>query len=652
MIIEVKKTYNILIIEDNVDDYELFQRLLSRAPVELGREYLLTHAESGDQGIASIAFNLPDCVLLDFSLPGRDGLNILQEIRQQYPNLPVVVLTGQGDENLAVKLLKAGAQDYLVKSKARFENLDRTIEQAITRSQALQQAQEQPDGSHLLIIDDNPDDREFIVRSLKRAKTVDYSFTEVESGEKAFAYLSDQSPNFDCVLLDYSMPGFDGIQVLQQIVLDHPFLPVIILTGQGNETIATEAIKSGAFHYLVKSSMSADAVDNAVRSAIEQKKLEYRIAEKDLYIQKHEQEVTEYRELLELVVNSAKVVIWDYDCQLKEIKFNRQLEELLGWHSTEPVKLAVFINRFLRAEEMLRFDEHFNACLQGVQTSFEYTCKMYSDPKNWKWVRCTGNVVSTSQEGAPLRIAGTLNDVTEEKKAVEHIIAANEELERFAYMSSHDLQEPLRMVASFTEILQKEYAENLDTRGKQFIQFAYDASLQMQRMIKSLLEYAKTQQDNIQHEMVDMNQVIDVAKQALSASFEESRATLICAPLPSIKSNHLQMSSMLQNLLGNALKYRKPNLVPTIKVDVSKQGDFWVFSVADNGIGFKPEYGEKIFEPFKRLHRRDEYAGTGMGLAICRKVVQELGGSIWAKSALGEGTTIFFSIPAQIVFEK
>jgi PAS domain S-box-containing protein len=231
------------------------------------------------------------------------------------------------------------------------------------------------------------------------------------------------------------------------------------------------------------------------------------------------------------------------------------------------------------------------------------------------------------------------------KNAAE-MAASNSELERFAYVASHDLQEPLRMVSGFMQLLLKKYEPVLDENGKKYINFAIDGAARMKTLIHDLLHYSRAGAGALVLEPVDMNEVMADVKMILKASMGAADATLIIEDLPIITANILMVTQLMQNLIGNAIKYREANTKPVINIACSLQDNEWIFAIKDNGIGIPEGYEEKIFEVFHRLHTKQEYTGTGIGLSICKKIVEKLDGKIWVEPNIGGGSIFKFTIPA------
>lgn len=240
-------------------------------------------------------------------------------------------------------------------------------------------------------------------------------------------------------------------------------------------------------------------------------------------------------------------------------------------------------------------------------------------------------------------------DLLEARQALEQSVIelgrSNSDLQQFAYVASHDLQEPLRMVASYTQLLAKRYKGKLDTDADEFIAYAVDGANRMQRLIQDLLAYSRVNTQGQVFEPTPVEALVGYALDNLRSAVEESRAVVTHDPLPTVMADERQLLQLFQNLLSNALKFHGDQ-PPRVHVSAERRGSEWLFSVRDNGIGIDPQYAERIFVVFQRLHNIAEYPGTGIGLAICKKIVERHGGRIWMESQLGQGATFYFTLPA------
>jgi PAS domain S-box-containing protein len=344
---------------------------------------------------------------------------------------------------------------------------------------------------------------------------------------------------------------------------------------------------------------------------------------------------------------------WIYDEEsLRFLEVNDVAIRIYGYERDE------FLNMTIAA---IRPPEDLQRLLQDVQD-------VRSKPgayrnSQWRHIKKTGEVVDVEITAHPIEYEGRharmviVNDVTDRKRyemqlerlnldlarRAGELSASNAELERFAYIASHDLQEPLRMVSSFLQLLQKKYGGQLDSKADQYIHYAVDGAERMKALIMDLLEYSRVGTGKESFGWVDtagvMEQVGDIFREKIIAV----RARINIDPLPQVWGDKVQLTQLFQNLVGNALKYHSEAQL-VIDIRAIEQPDSWRFSVADNGIGIDPLFFEKIFIIFQRLHNKSDYSGTGIGLAICKKIVERHGGRIWVESGHQKGSTFFFTI--------
>jgi PAS domain S-box-containing protein len=260
--------------------------------------------------------------------------------------------------------------------------------------------------------------------------------------------------------------------------------------------------------------------------------------------------------------------------------------------------------------------------------------------------------VSAFEVGGKPHYTGIIRDITKAKQAeasrqklLERLTDSNTELERFAYVASHDMQEPLRMVLNFSQIVAKDYADKLDDDGREYLKIIADSAGRMRDMVQDLLEYARLDKEGARFGEVDLRAELVHVQENLRSLTRESQAVITCDALPVICGNGVQLMRLLQNLIANAIKYQKPRRLPVIHVGCTDEGDHWQIYVRDNGMGIDEAFIGQIFEPFRRLHSWDGIQGTGLGLSICQKIVENHGGRIWAVSEPEVGSTFFFTIP-------
>lgn len=289
--------------------------------------------------------------------------------------------------------------------------------------------------------------------------------------------------------------------------------------------------------------------------------------------------------------------------------------------------------------------------IRGESGQIEGVVEIYDDLSPIFYnIRQTQNVVMISifliflsLYGILLLIARRAAHIIDDQN--KEILSANRELESFAYVASHDLQEPLRMVASYCDLLKRRYGDKLDSEAGEFIDFAVDGAKRMQALIEDLLTYSRLGKKDKAFKPTDCQQALDLALANLRAAIAESGAIVTHDPMPTVKGDGDQMAQVFQNLISNAIKFRNHE-VPRIHISAQKDGRNWVISVSDNGCGIESRYADRIFVIFQRLHNRREYPGTGIGLAICKKVIERHGGNIWMESEPGEGSTFHFTLPS------
>ncbi len=260
--------------------------------------------------------------------------------------------------------------------------------------------------------------------------------------------------------------------------------------------------------------------------------------------------------------------------------------------------------------------------------------------------------IAPGYENTWSKVFVSLTDITRRRLAEEalefqkqELARSNADLEQFANVASHDLQEPLRMVSSYVRLLERKYAGKLDSDADEFIRFAVEGVTRMQRLISDLLMYSQVGSKGMDIRAVSCEDVLEQTLASMFLAIEENQALVTHDPLPTVKADDMQLSRLFQNLIGNAIKFRREQ-PPVIHVSAERQDGEWIFAVRDNGLGIESQYFERVFAIFQRLHGRQHYPGTGIGLAICKRIVERHQGNIWVESEPGKGSTFYFSLPS------
>ena len=356
---------------------------------------------------------------------------------------------------------------------------------------------------------------------------------------------------------------------------------------------------------------------------------------------KSEIELSESKNFLELMTKNNPDLIFVKDEEFKIIQANQQFLNVYPKEKRNKVIGYTTLEQYDEDErnQFLEMDK------KAFEEGYSDTIEKVNFPDGNERTLYTQKIRFYNSEGKKF-ILGIGRDVTEREKLINRLTDSNEELERFAFICSHDLQEPLRMIRSFSEKLQEHMGENFekDEKGKKYFRFITDGAARAQNLIQDILAYSSVDSDTQKLEKVNPEELINVIEDSMSINLEKTGGKITFDKLPEISGNKTQLFQLFQNLINNGLKYQKPKNSPHVHISAIEKEKHWQFSIKDNGIGIEERHLNKIFEIFHRLHSKNQYAGTGIGLSICKKIVERYGGKIWVESTPEEGSTFHFTI--------
>ncbi len=365
----------------------------------------------------------------------------------------------------------------------------------------------------------------------------------------------------------------------------------------------------------------------------------------------------------ELVAKATNDAIWDYDIQTDTLtQISDGFAKLFDYTFEKVSKGSRFFTSIVHPDDLQSLINSRKRAIKDVSQIYwkgEYRFLKRDDEYGYVQERI---YIMRDQSGKALRLIGATQDITQQKRNerslerlnaelaryARNLAASNTELEQFAYVASHDLQEPLRMVSSFMTLLEKNYSNNLDDRAKQYIHFAVDGAKRMRKIILDLLEYSRIGRFEKGIEEVNLNELMDEILLLFRNLINDKHAIVIVDQLPVIDAHRAPIRQVFHNLIGNALKFTRTGIAPQVKVAYTEIESEYQFEVADNGVGIAPAHFDRIFLIFQRLYDKSEYEGTGMGLSVCKRIVETLGGRIWVDSAEGKGSSFFFTLPKRI----
>lgn len=489
----------------------------------------------------------------------------------------------------------------------------------------------------VLLVEDSPTQAEIAKGRLEaRGAQVECAPTLAEALQRL------RQPGVDVILLDLTLPDSTGVETFYRVRAACD-VPVVIWTGDDNAEMALRTMKKGAQDYLIKGKTSDDSVIRVLNYAIERSNVEKAL-------------VISEKRLRVLLENTYDAFI-SMDSHWHITDWNAQAERTFGWSRAEALgrPLALIVPAHLRRKYTRELTSFFQnekdvqakltnelICVHRDGHEFPIEMGIFRVKGDDDFVYCAfGRDISERR-----RLAEELEQRVQERTA--ELQRSNEELNQFAKIASHDLQEPLRAVQGFVNLLMESTKGQLSKDCEEYMDYILDGTQRMQQLIQDVLLHSSISAENLREKEVpltDCGAALEEVLANLDASIKEAGACLEVDYLPEVAVDRSQLIQLFQNLISNAIKYRGEE-VPQIYISAERTVDEWLFSVRDNGIGIESKYADKIFDMFARLHGKTKYKGTGMGLAICKKIVNLHGGRIWVESELGQGCIFLFTLPA------
>jgi PAS domain S-box-containing protein len=494
------------------------------------------------------------------------------------------------------------------------------------------------DPVNILIVDDHPENLVALEALLAEPG---YHLIKAGSGREALGHLLQHE--FAVILLDAQMPVMDGFELASLIRSRESSrkVPIIFVTAFDTEQrYIYQGYDAGAVDYLTKP-IDTHILRSKVAVFVElfrNERKEQRARMERLELES----LRRYRNLADAIPH----MVWKSHpdgtlnyCNQVWMDYTRLRPGSSAW------------GELVHPEDLKGFLDAWSSARGPEPREFEHVARLRKSGDGfYRWHLL--KVVPELEDDRLTAWLGTNTDIHDRKQAEEalnqkanELARSNEELEQFAYVASHDLQEPLRMMASYAQLLERRYKGRLDESGDKFIGYVVDGATRMQALINDLLTYSRAGKGKLELDRCEIEQVLaKVLETDLKDSISQSGARITHDPLPVLRANSVKIGQLLQNLIANAIKFARDE-PPRIHVSARLEGREWVFSVSDNGIGIDPQYYRRIFVIFQRLHTRQQYPGTGMGLAICKKIVERHQGRIWVESKPGKGSTFHFTIP-------
>jgi len=622
----------VLILEDSPRDAKLTASVLEGGGVRVQFEV----TDSGEFFRKSLEKAEYDVVLADFNLRNWTAFDALDILKRSGKDIPLLVVTGSLGDEAAVECIKQGAADFVLKDRP--ARLPTAVQRALEEKRLRTENQRAFESiSRLATIVESSDDA--IIGTTLEGVTTSWNI----GAEKLYGYSATEVLG-------------QPISVLVPPGRSEEVAKILAGLGNGARIEQFETVRVRRDGSLVNVSLSMFPLTDSRGEVTGAASIARDITERQRMEEALRASEIQFRRLFE----TAKDGILILDADTGEIKdVNPFLSDLLDFPRADllgkklweigPLQDALLSKTSfedLQSKGYVRYEHLPLETRNGKRIEVEFVSNVYN-VNQLKVIQCNIRDI-TERKRAQEALEKRTRELAHSREALERkaqeLTRSNAELQQFAYVASHDLQEPLRTMASFAQLLQKRYQGKLDASADDFIHFIVDGAARMQGLISDLLAYSRVGSRGEDFVPTDCSTVFDEAVANLHTAIAESGAVVTHDPLPTVPCHREQLVQVFQNLIGNAVKFRDSQ-PPRVHVAAEQRPSDWLFSVQDNGIGIDPQYAQRIFEVFQRLHNRTEYPGSGIGLAVAKKIVERHGGLIWVESQPHQGATFFFTLP-------
>ncbi len=624
-----------------VDDQPRNLRFLSKLLTAQG--YQVYRAICGQLALNAAITHCPDLILLDIRMPEMNGYEVCRRLKStaETEQIPVIFLSVLDDINDKLQAFRVGGADYISKPFQVEEVLAR-----IDKQVGLQKLQQQLKEQNAQL----QQSQSLLASILNSSLDGVVAYSAVRNSQGKIV-------NFQWLLINPAAEKISGLP-LKEIVGKNLLAEISELRKNGLFDLYVSVVETGAtvdqeFYYEHDGDTSGwlhivavklnDGVAVTFRNITDRKLAEIALRESE--------------ERFRAIFEQAAVGIAKTGLGGQFMRVNPGFCQIVRYAESE--LLQQNFQAITQPDDIEADRENLRLLLSGEIQTFSREKRLICKDGEVRWANVTVSAMRDA-EGTPQYLICAIQDISERKlvqellqasldtqtRYAQELTRSNAELEQFAYVASHDLQAPLLTISGYAQILEKRYHNQLDAQGNKFIRNIVNSCGRMQALIDDLLEYSRVGRSQKPFELIDCNRVFEDACANLQLAIRENQASVTRGDLPRVRGDCFQLLQLFQNLIGNAIKYRSSD-APVVQVGASRQGDNWVFSVQDNGIGIAEQYHPRIFQLFQRLHTQKEYSGTGIGLAICQKIVDRHGGRLWVESQPHRGSTFYFSILEQ-----